>query len=69
MRDKKEVEKLLITMRGDYLEKLPEKIEVIANTLHALAESKQNQCGLYDEMYRAVHNIKGTAGTYGLHVY
>jgi chemotaxis protein histidine kinase CheA len=61
------IEQVLQEMRLVYLEKLPQKL----NTLEALVlELKQggDHEHSYSNLYRAVHSLRGTAGTYGIPV-
>ena len=67
---KRELAALLEKMRGDYLAGLPVKIQALEDVIHDLGQPQpqQDQEALYTELYRVVHSMKGTAGTYGIHV-
>ena len=71
MQDKQvkvELATLMEKMRGDYLAELPVKIQALEVAIHDLGHPEHDQEALYTEIYRVVHSLKGTAGTYGIHV-
>lgn len=58
---------LLDQLKRQYLAELPNKIEDIEGILLAFdpqADSRDE----FDTLYRQVHSLKGSAGTYGLHI-
>ena len=50
-------EELLKSLRADYLDSLPGKIDIILNQIHATA---------LDDLRESFHKLKGTGTTYGL---
>lgn len=59
-----DAQRLLAQMRRGYLEELPAKLEDIERQL--LDMNAVFTQPLFESIYRAVHNIKGGAGTYGI---
>ncbi len=58
-------QQLLLQLKQGYLEELPSRCDDIENLLLRMAsESKGGE--VYDEVYRGVHSIKGSAGTHGI---
>ncbi|MDH5301117.1 MAG: Hpt domain-containing protein [Gammaproteobacteria bacterium] len=58
---------LLDELRQGYITALPSKVEDIE--LHCLAmEKSDDYAEHYAELYRAVHSLKGSGGTYGYHI-
>lgn len=56
---------LLARMRADFLAELPERCGRMEEAVLALEKKKP---GAFDELYRLVHSLKGTGGTFGLPV-
>lgn len=60
-----QVQKLLLQLRNDYINELSPQCGEIENLVLSLAASfKEN----YEELYRRVHSMKGSAGTHGLEI-
>ncbi len=54
---------LLIGMRDDFVEELPERCDFLEESVLTL---KRNAANSFDELYRRVHSLKGSGGTFGL---
>lgn len=61
------MELILREIRCDYLEALPSRLHEMEQLILKLT-SRNNFIENYHEIYRYVHNIKGSAGTHGLHI-
>lgn len=58
---------VLRKMRDDYVANLPQKLDIIAGLVMDL--QKGDDYGhSFENLYRAVHSLKGTAGTYGISI-
>lgn len=57
----------LLKLRESYLEELPEKLDRLE---HLLLEIERNSADseTLDEVFRIVHSMKGSGGTFGLHI-
>lgn len=58
-----QAQKLLKQLRDDYVNELPSQCDEIENIILSLAGSFREQ---YEELYRRVHSMKGSAGVHGL---
>ncbi len=58
---------MLLQLRNSFLEEMPEKLDRLDQLLVAMEESAGNS-ELFNEFYRIVHSLKGSGGTYGLHI-
>ncbi len=58
-----QVQKLLLQLRNDYINELLSQCDEIENLVLALETSLSEN---YEELYRRVHSMKGSAGTHGL---
>lgn len=58
---------LLEQLKQQYLQELPGKIEDIESLLLGYDPQGQDRDG-FGRVYRQVHSLKGSAGTYGLHI-
>jgi len=56
---------LLAQMRADFLAELPERCDRMEENVLALEQKKE---GAFDELFRQVHSLKGSGGTFGLPV-
>jgi chemotaxis protein histidine kinase CheA len=56
---------LLLQIRNDFLAELPERIDDIEPLVLALEKSKQDP-EIFENLYRAIHSLKGSSGTHGL---
>ncbi len=55
---------VLVLLREEFLAALPERINEIERLVLTLVDKRE-----VEDLLRAVHSLKGTAGTYGFHVY
>lgn len=60
------IQLLLDEMRDCFIDELPEKINRIELLLLQLEKNKDIDC--FNEVYRHVHSLKGSGGTFGLHI-
>lgn len=58
---------LLEQLRQQFLQELPLKIEDIESLLLAY-DPQDDDKGTFERLYRQVHSLKGSAGTYGMHI-
>lgn len=58
-----QVAELLASLQKEFLDNLPSRIDAIETLVLKLSSQDQ-----IEELYRMAHNLKGTAGTYTLHV-
>lgn len=58
---------LLARMRSDFLREVPERCDYLVHLILAL-EKEPGDTSLFDEIYRAVHSLKGSGGTHGLSI-
>lgn len=61
-----QVQMLLQQLKQNYLAELPERVDKLEYLVLELERHGYSQ-GLYHELYRQVHSLKGSGGTYGLH--
>lgn len=62
-----QIHEVLQRMRLAYLAKLPQKLDDMETLVHELGQA--DDCtDSFENLYRAVHTLKGTAGTYGLQI-
>ncbi len=54
---------ILAGLQVEFLAELPERCDRLESRLMALERSES---GAFDELYRQVHSLKGTGGTYGI---
>jgi HPt (histidine-containing phosphotransfer) domain-containing protein len=59
------IETMLASLRAAFLAELPERVAELERLTMALAAAPMNPA-VYDELYRRVHSLKGSAGTHGL---
>ncbi|MBI3902953.1 MAG: Hpt domain-containing protein [Nitrosomonadales bacterium] len=62
-----EFQYLLQGMRSSFLDDLQEHCDQFDNLLLAL-EKKPDDRALFDELFRGVHNLKGSGGTHDVHI-
>ena len=62
-----DMQTMLAGLRQAWLETLPEKIDRI-ETLVMQASQTGLLPGLYEDLFREVHSLKGSGGTHGLHI-
>jgi len=60
-----QIQEVLQKMRLDYVANLPQRLDAIEAMVRALGpgNAPEDNC---DNLHRAVHSLKGTAGTYGV---
>lgn len=58
---------LLAKMRDEFLLELQERCDLLDELIIGLEKSPDNR-GVFDELYRAVHSLKGSGGTHGLNI-
>lgn len=59
---------LLRQLRESYLQDLPEKLDRLEGLLLAAGKTTDADGERFADFYRQVHSLKGSGGTYGLHV-
>jgi len=57
--------KLLAKMQADFIDELPERCDRLEAQVMAL---ERRQAGAYDELYRQIHSLKGSGGTFGVSI-
>jgi CheY-like chemotaxis protein len=62
-----EFEEMLLQLRNNFLDALPEKFERIEYLLLQM-ERQGSDTESFNEVYRIVHSLKGSGGTFGLHI-
>jgi chemotaxis protein histidine kinase CheA len=60
-------QKMLLQLRDTFLESMPEKFDSLENLLLEM-ETKGADSETFNESYRIVHSLKGSGGTYGMHI-
>jgi len=60
--DEASVSELLDGLRNNFLEELPSRINLIEDNILSLKNNNS-----YDELFRVIHSLKGSAGSYNLH--
>ena len=59
--------KLLEQLKANFLSELPNQCQELSTLVLSLAQHPENR-GIYEELYRRVHSLKGSAGTHGIHI-
>ena len=59
---------LLRQLRDSYLQDLPDKLDRLESLLLAAGKSTDTDGERFADFFRQVHSLKGSGGTYGLHV-
>lgn len=62
-----QIQEVLQKMRLTYIENLPQQLDNLEALVMASKSSKDHPFS-YETLYRAIHTLKGTAGTYGLQI-
>ena len=62
-----QIQEVLEKMRLVYLANLPQRLDTMESQVHKL-KAGDIHTESFDDLYRAVHTLKGTAGTYGLQI-
>jgi len=63
-----QIEKLLTDLRNNYLAELPARFDDLDNLILDFGKSS-DRVENYENLYRNVHSIKGSAGTHNLHIF
>jgi chemotaxis protein histidine kinase CheA len=58
---------LLEQLKEIFLAELPDQCQELSTLILTLDKQPESH-DIYEELYRAVHSLKGSAGTYGLHI-
>jgi len=66
-RDSIDLEKMLADLRDGFIAELPSRLEEIEQLMLGL-ENSSSFTEDYQDLYRHVHSIKGSAGTHGFHI-
>lgn len=61
------VQQMLQQLRNTFLAELPEKLDYLDQLLVAMEEKGASE-EQFNEFYRAIHSLKGSGGTHGLHI-
>jgi len=62
-----DITELLAQMRLQYIAELPSKLDGIESIILKLSDTVDFN-PQFDELYREIHSLKGSAGTHGLHI-
>lgn len=62
-----DISRLLAQMRLQYIAELPSKLDETESIILKLSDT-HTFSELFDELYRHIHSLKGSAGTHGLHM-
>ena len=65
---KSRAEQMLAELRVNYIADLPRKFDAFENLILKF-KSDDQFTERFDELFRLVHSLKGSAGTYGLHIF
>lgn len=60
-------QKLLTELRSNYIRDLPAQFDEVEELVMSMGDSDGIRSA-YEDLYRRVHSLKGTAGTYGLQI-
>jgi len=60
-------QQLLLQLRNTFLEEIPEKLDRLDQLLVAMEKAGVDSDS-FNEFYRIVHSLKGSGGTFGLHI-
>ena len=58
----------LVQLRLNYIAELPEKIDFLEALLLSSEKRPDSNGDIFNEVFRAVHSLKGSGGTYGLFI-
>jgi chemotaxis protein histidine kinase CheA len=62
-----QIQEVLQKMRHTYIENLPQQLDKMEALVMELKKGVDYP-NSYETLYRAIHSLKGTAGTYGIHI-
>ncbi|MDD2914794.1 MAG: Hpt domain-containing protein [Gallionella sp.] len=60
-------QQMLLQLRNAFLDEVPEKLDRLEQLLIAMENSGVNNDS-FNEFYRIIHSLKGSGGTFGLHI-
>lgn len=60
-------QQMLLQLRNTFLEEIPEKLDRLDQLLVAM-EKTGAESESFNEFYRIIHSLKGSGGTFGLHI-
>lgn len=60
-------QQMLLQLRNTFLEDMPEKLDRLENLLLEM-EKNGVDSDAFGEFYRIIHSLKGSGGTFGLHI-
>lgn len=60
-------QQMLLQLRNTFLEDMPEKLDRLDQLLVAMEKAGVDS-GLFNEFYRIIHSLKGSGGSFGLHI-
>lgn len=63
-----DINALLQEIRNNYIAELPSRLDDIESNILTLEKDPDNR-EIFEELYRQVHSLKGSAGTHGLHIH
>jgi CheY-like chemotaxis protein len=66
MHNTSNIQSLLASMRANFIDELPERLNNIEN--HILTLEKNTSTEIFNELYRAIHSLKGTGGSFGINI-
>jgi len=67
MTDAQNFQSLLLQMRNDFLQQIPERCDRLDELILTLEKSPDNR-EAFNELFRGVHSLKGSGGTHGLSI-
>lgn len=62
------IQDMLQAFRRSFLAELPERLDKLEQQLFALEGRKEDAREVFNDLYRGIHSIKGSGGTFGLHI-
>lgn len=62
------IQDMLQALRRSFLTELPERLDRLEQQLFALEEREEGAREIFNDLYRGIHSIKGSGGTFGLHI-
>lgn len=62
------LQKMLRQMRNVFLEEMAERLDPLDNLLLAMEKQGKASDEDFNDLYRGIHSIKGSGGTYGIHI-
>lgn len=62
------IQDMLQSFRRSFLAELPERLDRLEQQLFSLEGKEEGVQEIFNDLYRGVHSIKGSGGTFGLHI-